>query len=283
MDTKRIPIELINDDKRLQGSEHDALTNAIGANCRHGLRRSRKDKKKSVITALRDPILGKLSSRKLADICGVSHDFVARQRLDFDSHFELEVCKSYIAFESGKALIVERIDEHYSKTALIFIRRGTLIFDRRGVRHDFLIDLLKQGTQYFLFETNLPNFIQIETNGNFLINNSENMFMEMMEVLSLDDRLIPNFDCLQSCETVAASEAYILCENILDQRILAAECSIDEFMEVQLANHFLALRAEGETDLMIFEELSYWLRRLNVRVEDIGRIIGTNLEASQSN
>ena len=60
----------------IAGSVRDAVKYALSANARHGLRRTNEDKRKAVQTALADEEWSKLSSRAIAEICGVSPGFV---------------------------------------------------------------------------------------------------------------------------------------------------------------------------------------------------------------
>ena len=63
-----------------EGSERDAIRHGIGANARHGLRRTQADKRRAVETLLRDPEWSKLSDRKLAKVAKVSDKTVAKVR-----------------------------------------------------------------------------------------------------------------------------------------------------------------------------------------------------------
>ena len=63
-----------------KGTNLDALKAAISANAHHGLQRSRQDKAKAVEMALDDFELEALSDREIAEMCSVSHTFVAKQR-----------------------------------------------------------------------------------------------------------------------------------------------------------------------------------------------------------
>lgn len=56
------------------GGRHDALKHALGANAKHGHRRSNADKRRCVEIALSE--FPTLSSRAIAELCGVSHVFV---------------------------------------------------------------------------------------------------------------------------------------------------------------------------------------------------------------
>jgi hypothetical protein len=61
-----------------QGGRLDALRFALGANHKHGLRRSNGDKRRAVELALAD--FGNQSDRLLAELCGVSQPFVGNIR-----------------------------------------------------------------------------------------------------------------------------------------------------------------------------------------------------------
>jgi hypothetical protein len=60
------------------GTPEEALTAALKANQTHGLRRSNADKRRSVEMAL--AAFPEISSRSIAELCGVSHDFAATVR-----------------------------------------------------------------------------------------------------------------------------------------------------------------------------------------------------------
>jgi hypothetical protein len=62
------------------GTMRDAIKFALSANARHGLHRSNEDKRKAVLFVLSDAEWSKLSSRAIAEICGVSDMFVGSIR-----------------------------------------------------------------------------------------------------------------------------------------------------------------------------------------------------------
>ena len=62
------------------GTQRDAIKFALSANARHGLHRSNEDKRKAVAFVLADREWSKLSSRAIAEICGVGHVFVNNVR-----------------------------------------------------------------------------------------------------------------------------------------------------------------------------------------------------------
>ncbi len=63
-----------------EGCPKTALKLAIGANHEHGLRRSKEDKARAVEMALTDLDLRVESDRRLGELCGVSHTFIASIR-----------------------------------------------------------------------------------------------------------------------------------------------------------------------------------------------------------
>ncbi|KUK95984.1 MAG: putative streptomycin biosynthesis operon possible regulatory protein [Methanothrix harundinacea] len=77
-------LEEINVDLRV-GSRRDALLFSISANARHGLRRTRDDKRRSIMALLSDPEWSELSDRELAKLAGVTHPTIAKYRHEFGS------------------------------------------------------------------------------------------------------------------------------------------------------------------------------------------------------
>lgn len=61
-----------------EGNMHDALAYALGANRKHGLRRTNADKINAVKMALKDPVFKELTQQEIADLCGVSRKTVTR-------------------------------------------------------------------------------------------------------------------------------------------------------------------------------------------------------------
>ncbi|OBU53829.1 ParB/RepB/Spo0J family partition protein [Stenotrophomonas maltophilia] len=62
------------------GTKRDAVLFSVGANARHGLRRTNEDKRRAVQTLLDDQEWSQWSDRHIAEACGVSHSFVAAIR-----------------------------------------------------------------------------------------------------------------------------------------------------------------------------------------------------------
>lgn len=64
------------------GSRRDAILFSVGANARHGLRRSTEDKRRAVTLLLTDEVWGRWSNRIIADTCDVAHSFVSKIRAE---------------------------------------------------------------------------------------------------------------------------------------------------------------------------------------------------------
>ena len=68
-----------------QGTERDAILFAIGANAKHGLRRTNADKRQAVRTLLEDDEWAQWSNRAIAKRAGVTHTFVNNRRAEMDA------------------------------------------------------------------------------------------------------------------------------------------------------------------------------------------------------
>jgi hypothetical protein len=77
--TERAQLAEIAADVR-QGTQRDAVLYAVGANARHGLRRTDADKRRAVETLLRDAEWSRWSNREIASAAGVSKGFVGDVR-----------------------------------------------------------------------------------------------------------------------------------------------------------------------------------------------------------
>jgi hypothetical protein len=64
----------------IHGSNRDAILHSVGANAKHGLRRSNQDKRKAVKTLLLDEQWCQWSDRAIAKQCQVSNRFVSNMR-----------------------------------------------------------------------------------------------------------------------------------------------------------------------------------------------------------
>jgi hypothetical protein len=64
----------------VHGTRRDAVLYSVGANTSHGLRRTNEDKRKAVLTLLKDDEWAQWSAREIAKVCAVDHRFVDRLR-----------------------------------------------------------------------------------------------------------------------------------------------------------------------------------------------------------
>jgi uncharacterized ParB-like nuclease family protein len=87
-----------------QGTQRDAILYSLGANATHGLRRTNADKRKAVETLLQDFDWSEWSDRKIAEVCGVGHPFVASIRTPLIASKQQE---NRAASASKKAAAVE--------------------------------------------------------------------------------------------------------------------------------------------------------------------------------
>jgi hypothetical protein len=69
----------------MDGSVRDAILHGIEANTKHGLRPTNEDKRKGVITMLKDIEWQDFSNREIGRICGVSHTLVNTIRKELES------------------------------------------------------------------------------------------------------------------------------------------------------------------------------------------------------
>jgi FtsZ-binding cell division protein ZapB len=69
----------------MDGSVRDAILHGIEANNKHGLRPTNEDKRKGVITMLKDIEWQDFSNREIGRICGVSHTLVNTIRKELES------------------------------------------------------------------------------------------------------------------------------------------------------------------------------------------------------
>ena len=78
-----------------KGTLRNAIEYALGANSKHGLKRTNEDKRNAVMIALNDIEWGTLSLREVAKLCGVSHTYVitTKEKIDADSKKETPKAK----------------------------------------------------------------------------------------------------------------------------------------------------------------------------------------------
>jgi hypothetical protein len=72
------------------GDLRAAVRFSLKANARHGKRRTNEDKRRAVTRALKDPVWGSYSNRRVADMCGVSDPFVMKVRAELEADGVIE-------------------------------------------------------------------------------------------------------------------------------------------------------------------------------------------------
>jgi hypothetical protein len=70
------------------GTQREAVLYSLGANSRHGLQRTKEDKRRAVETLLNDPEWSTWSQEKIAKACGVSTGYVSKLINDASLHGE---------------------------------------------------------------------------------------------------------------------------------------------------------------------------------------------------
>jgi hypothetical protein len=76
---KKIGRETISADVH-DGGKRDAVLHATGVNAKHGLRRTSADKRRAILTVLRDPEWSRMSDREIGKRCWVDHKTVGSVR-----------------------------------------------------------------------------------------------------------------------------------------------------------------------------------------------------------
>ena len=67
-----------------KGTKRDAILDSVGANAKHGLRRTNADKRRAVMTLLTDEEWSQWSDREIARRCAVHHQMVGKWRSSLD-------------------------------------------------------------------------------------------------------------------------------------------------------------------------------------------------------
>lgn len=88
-----------------KGTLRNAIEYALGANSKHGLKRTNEDKKNAVIIALNDIEWGMLGLREIAKLCGVSHTYVStiKEKMDAEKTVKKEKPKADPVVDTPKA------------------------------------------------------------------------------------------------------------------------------------------------------------------------------------
>lgn len=117
------------------GTRRDAILYSVGANGKHGLRRTNEDKRRAIIALLDDEEWCKWSDRKIAELCGVGHPLVGDCR----------------RFTSGRINQIEPVK--YERNGKTF----EMQVPRNGPRNiEFLVD----SAEFYRSRSNAPQNLQ---------------------------------------------------------------------------------------------------------------------------
>jgi hypothetical protein len=99
-----------------QGTRRDAILHSVGANETHGLRRTRDDKRRAVLTLLNDAEWGKWTDREIARRCAVSPQTVANVRADTVQNGQSDE-RTYVHPKTGKPTTMKTAGINASRKA----------------------------------------------------------------------------------------------------------------------------------------------------------------------
>jgi hypothetical protein len=85
-----------------QGTVRDAILFSVGANATHGLKRSNADKRRAVEVLLRDEEWRGWPTRKIAEVAGVGHSFVANLKQELSTEYTSPAEPSKVTGRDGK-------------------------------------------------------------------------------------------------------------------------------------------------------------------------------------
>lgn len=84
------------------GSRQDAFEASLGANARHGKRRTRADKRRAVKRALLNETVARMSNRDIARMCAVSHPMVGEIRKELEEEGNIEVITERVGADNRR-------------------------------------------------------------------------------------------------------------------------------------------------------------------------------------
>jgi uncharacterized ParB-like nuclease family protein len=90
----------------INGTQRDAILHSVGVNADHGKRRTNEDKRKAVLTLLKDEEWSKWSNRQIAKACKVSPGFVDIIRKDLPTIGTSSQVRKYID-QKGRESVVD--------------------------------------------------------------------------------------------------------------------------------------------------------------------------------
>jgi len=89
----------------INGTQRDAILHSVGVNADHGKRRTNEDKRKAVLTLLKDDDWSKWSNRQIAIVCKVSPGFVDIIRKDLPTIGTSSQVRKYIDQKGRESVI----------------------------------------------------------------------------------------------------------------------------------------------------------------------------------
>lgn len=89
----------------INGTQRDAILHSVGVNADHGKRRTNEDKRKAVLTLLKDDEWSKWSNRQIAKACKVSPGFVDIIRKDLPTIGTSSQVRKYIDQKGRESVI----------------------------------------------------------------------------------------------------------------------------------------------------------------------------------
>lgn len=226
------------------GTRRDAILHSVGANDTHGLRRSNDDKRKAVLTLLRDAEWQRWSDREIARCCAVDHKTVAKVRSDVTAEIRSE-----------KPIVTGEIPSEESDLTEEFINGG-------AVKRTYTD---KHGNESVMNTANIGRKVESED--------------EQTPTGAEPSNVIPLHKPEPAKPDVPASEADALRAEIEELRDRLAEMA-DQFEETLADNQSMAkvLDASDQVAAALAEAKKY--RDLNRILEE--RIRGLNNEKAEA-
>lgn len=97
------------------GTLRNAIEYALGANSKHGLKRSNDDKRNAVMVALNDIEWGMLTLREIAELCGVSHTYVSTIKEKMDEKPKETKPKEVVDTPKDRSPKHEEVDQEFTE------------------------------------------------------------------------------------------------------------------------------------------------------------------------
>ena len=129
-----------------QGQQRDAILYSVGANAKHGLRRTNADKRRAVKTLLEDPEWSKWTNVAIAKACGVAESFV--RKLKKEANIEQSDVRTYITKHGTQSTMnVSKIGKSSQIAAENRANQGNKLDNQK---------VAEKSAQYVTNKTNTP-------------------------------------------------------------------------------------------------------------------------------